>query len=316
MQQAAQEEHAVVEQLVAVQTASLEEQSCSKKVVSIQSPAQDVQLSTGRAVSLQQPAQEEQACGVGGAIPLQQAPQQTGQAVARAQVSARGCTATEDTKTETASASTVAKTPMPTPDVPNREHRTASQASTAGGQQSARGDTATMRAKPDEAPVAPASDVQARVQHTSSQAGRIAMQSLVFVCAQGDKLERQSLEEGLRLLAEGYKGIITGPVLDILVQHAAPAVLDLVLRSTAVCAQMRSEHKKQLVELMSSQGATLPGKQHIKVCPPAHTTTRTCSTVDCLAHVQLHPELNSFFVCCAHGLLVSLSNRTLQISVG
>ena len=89
--------------------------------------------------------------------------------------------------------------------------------------------------------------------------------SLRFTCADNDNIGVVSPAQGLHLLAEGFSVILMGPALDVLLQRAEPAVLELILRSTAVCAHMRAAHKKQLVQLLGSQGITMHGRPHLKV---------------------------------------------------
>lgn len=111
--------------------------------------------------------------------------------------------------------------------------------------------------------------VQADVTHHSlDQSGSAELLSLQYVFADKGDFGIVSAQQGLRLLAEGYMCILTGPALAVLMQHAEPAVLELILRSTSVCAHMRAAHKKHLMQLLGSQGVTLHRRPHLKVMLP------------------------------------------------
>ena len=105
------------------------------------------------------------------------------------------------------------------------------------------------------------------VHHSLAQSGSAELLSLQYVFANKGDFGLVSAEQGLRLLSEGYMGILTGPALAVLMQHAEPAVLELILRSTSVCAHMRAVHKKHLMQLLGSQGVTLHAQRHLQVGP-------------------------------------------------
>lgn len=137
------------------------------------------------------------------------------------------------------------------------------------------------------AAVAPSAEQSA----TSAQAGS-ALDTLAAVLADADKLRSVKLSEGLELIGGGCECILTGPAFELLVQHAEPAVLDLVLRSTTVCAHMRASQKMQLMQLLGSTGLTVSNTRHIEVrCKLCQCFDTPCS---------VHQDLKVCQVSCDH----------------
>ena len=88
---------------------------------------------------------------------------------------------------------------------------------------------------------------------------------LSFVMAEDGRLMPMRQREAFATIAEGHQCIITGPAFEYLLKHADPALLETVLHNVAVCARMRSHHKAQLVQLLSSEGLTVTNTRNFKV---------------------------------------------------
>lgn len=84
-----------------------------------------------------------------------------------------------------------------------------------------------------------------------------------------EDVQMASAAQAFRAAAEGMQCIITGAVFDFLLEHAEPAVLETVLRSTVVYARMKSHQKAQLVSLLGTEGLTTAAGREFKVrCEP------------------------------------------------
>lgn len=82
----------------------------------------------------------------------------------------------------------------------------------------------------------------------------------------GASIRPVKISEAMTVMAEGGLCIMTGPVFQHLLQHAEPAELELILRSTLVCARMRSHQKPQLVQLLGSAGVRVSATRFLPVC--------------------------------------------------
>ena len=71
--------------------------------------------------------------------------------------------------------------------------------------------------------------------------------------------------EALTLVAQGAPCAVTGPFFAHMLEHAEPALLEVMLRGMAVGADMRASQKAQLVKLMGSEGLTLSNEIRFQV---------------------------------------------------
>lgn len=92
-----------------------------------------------------------------------------------------------------------------------------------------------------------------------------ALADLKCTLAEDKMLHPVKVGEAMTKIAEGAECVITGPVFEHLLQHAAPAELELVLRSTAVCARMRARQKAQLVQLLGKAGLSISANRQFQV---------------------------------------------------
>ena len=92
-----------------------------------------------------------------------------------------------------------------------------------------------------------------------------ALADLKCTLAEDKMLLPVKIGEAMTKIAEGAECVITGPVFEHLLQHAAPAELELILRSTAVCARMRARQKAQLVQLLGKAGLSISANRRFQV---------------------------------------------------
>lgn len=109
------------------------------------------------------------------------------------------------------------------------------------------------------------SDALCHLQPLAAVEGDVSQEKLQFIMIAEGQLTQLLPGQAFAMIAEGRQCIITGPVFDYLIQEAEPASLEAVLRNVAVCAQMRSHHKAQLVQLLSNGGLTVSSDRVLQV---------------------------------------------------
>ena len=102
-------------------------------------------------------------------------------------------------------------------------------------------------------PVSPADPAQNVLVSAAVQNSALYAQ-LTCTIATSEDVKMATAAQAFTAAAEGMQCVITGAVLDFLLEHAEPAVLETVLRSTVVYARMKAHQKAQLVCLLGTEG--------------------------------------------------------------
>ena len=109
------------------------------------------------------------------------------------------------------------------------------------------------------------SDALCHLQPLAAAEADARQEKLQFILVEEGRFTQLLPGQAFAMIAEGRQCIITGPVLDHLIQEAELASLEAVLQNVVVCARMRSNHKAQLLHLLSDGGLTVSSNRVLQV---------------------------------------------------